>query len=117
MPDHTTNSAFYDRISPAYDLIADASEGAYRRQGIDAMQLEPGDLQFVYNHGLLHDRTGFEDWPAPEDRRHLLRLWLSIPGDRPLAAVFNERYGSIEPGARGGVAMEDITPVAPLEPA
>ena len=55
------------------------------------MQLEPGDLQFVYNHGLLHDRTGFEDWPDVEDRRHLLRLWLSAPNDRPLPAIFRER--------------------------
>ena len=27
------------------------------------MRLEPGDMQFVYNHALLHDRRGFEDWP------------------------------------------------------
>ena len=81
-----------------------------------SMQLEPGDLQFVYNHGLLHDRTGFEDWPDRARRRHLLRLWLSVPGDRILSDVFSERFGSIEPGFRGGVAMEDVVRVAPLEP-
>ena len=27
------------------------------------MRLQPGDMQFVYNHSLLHDRTGFTDWP------------------------------------------------------
>ena len=48
------------------------------------MQLEPGDMQFVYNHSQLHDRTGFLDWPDPTKRRHLMRLWLSINGDRPL---------------------------------
>jgi hypothetical protein len=80
-----------------------------------SMQLEPGDLQFVYNHGLLHDRTGFEDWPEPEDRRHLLRLWLSVPNDRPLPAVFAERFGDIEPGNRGGIAMSGLEPCAPLE--
>jgi len=26
------------------------------------MQLENGDIQFLYNHVLLHDRTGFEDF-------------------------------------------------------
>ena len=60
------------------------------------MQLEPGDMQFVYNHALLHDRTGFEDWEEPEKKRHLLRLWLSVPGDRFLPDVFASRYGTVE---------------------
>lgn len=68
-----------------------------------SMHLKPGDMQFVYNHSLLHDRKGFEDWPEPDRRRHLLRLWLSIPGDRPLPFCFAERYGSIKIGDRGGV--------------
>lgn len=71
-----------------------------------AMRLEPGDMQFVYNHALLHDRMGFVDWPEPEKRRHLLRLWLSIPGDRPLPASFRQRYGSIEIGDRGGIVVK-----------
>ncbi len=41
------------------------------------MRLRPGDMQFVYNHALLHDRTGFRDWPDRR-RRHLLRLWLIL---------------------------------------
>ena len=81
-----------------------------------SMQLEPGDMQFVYNHGLLHDRTGFEDWPELEDRRHLLRLWLSAPNDRPLPEVFKERFGSVEIGNRGGIAVRGAEPCAPLEP-
>ena len=44
----------------------------------------PGDMQFVYNHNLLHDRTEFIDWPDPDKRRHLLRLWLALPTDQPL---------------------------------
>ena len=81
-----------------------------------SMQLEPGDMQFVYNHGLLHDRTGFEDWQDIEDRRHLLRLWLSAPNDRPLPAVFKERFGSIEIGNRGGITVQGAEPCAPMEP-
>ena len=68
-----------------------------------AMQLRPGDMQFVYNHSQLHDRTGFTDWPGPDRRRHLFRLWLSIEGDRPLPECFAERYGSLEIGDRGGI--------------
>lgn len=67
------------------------------------MRLEPGDLQFVYNHTMLHDRTAFLDWPDPGDRRYLLRLWLALPEDRPLPPVFKQRYGSIEIGNRGGI--------------
>jgi len=68
-----------------------------------SMHLEPGDMQFVYNHTQLHDRTRFEDWTDVTKRRLLLRLWLSIPGDRPLPPCFTHRYGSIEIGNRGGI--------------
>ena len=79
------------------------------------MQLEPGDMQFVYNHAQLHDRTGFLDWPEPSKRRHLMRLWLSVAGDRALPECFKERYGSIEIGNRGGIVVEGTTLHAPLD--
>ena len=79
-----------------------------------SMQLEPGDMQFVYNHSQLHDRTGFIDSPDPARRRHLLRLWLSIAGDRPLPPSFVQRYGSIEAGSRGGIATCETRLHAPL---
>lgn len=79
------------------------------------MQLQPGDMQFVYNHSQLHDRTGFLDWPEADKRRHLLRLWLSLPGDRPLPECFKQRYGSIEIGNRGGIITRETTLHAPLD--
>ncbi len=69
------------------------------------MRLLPGDMQFVYNHSLLHDRTSFVDHPEHDRKRHLLRLWLSLPEDRPLPWFFSERYGSVEIGNRGGVIV------------
>jgi hypothetical protein len=78
-----------------------------------SMQLEPGDMQFVYNHALLHDRTAFDDWDDPAQKRHLLRLWLSIPEDRPLPNVFASRYGTIEVGNRGGIVVRGTTPTIP----
>jgi hypothetical protein len=42
------------------------------------MQLEPGDVQLLSNHVVLHARTAYEDFPDPARRRHLLRLWLSL---------------------------------------
>ncbi|WP_405239227.1 TauD/TfdA family dioxygenase [Lentisalinibacter orientalis] len=44
------------------------------------MDLAPGDIQLVSNHTVLHARTAYEDYAAPTERRHLLRLWLSLPG-------------------------------------
>lgn len=79
------------------------------------MHLQPGDMQFVYNHSQLHDRTGFTDWPDPAKRRHLLRLWLSLPGDRALPACFTQRYGSIEVGNRGGIITAQTHLHAPLD--
>jgi len=78
------------------------------------MRLEPGDMQFVYNHSQLHDRTGFVDWPSPEKRRHLMRLWLSVDNDRPLPDYFKQRYGSIEIGNRGGIVTSQTRLQAPV---
>lgn len=78
------------------------------------MELEPGDLQFVYNHNLLHDRNAYTDWPNLKDRRHLFRLWLSLPNDRPLPPVFSQRYGKLTIGNRGGIFTEETTLHAPI---
>jgi hypothetical protein len=78
------------------------------------MRLEPGDAQFVQNHVLLHDRTAFEDHAEPERRRHLLRLWLAVPGARPLPPVFAQRYGSVTVGDRGGIVVPGTRFCVPL---
>ena len=80
------------------------------------MRLEPGDMQFVHNHTLLHDRTAFEDWQETARKRHLLRLWLSSPQARSLPPVWAQRYGSTKPGERGGVMVPAALWVAPLNP-
>ena len=49
-----------------------------------ALELRPGDVLLASNHTVVHGRTAFEDRPDPADRRHLLRLWLTIPNGRPL---------------------------------
>ena len=79
------------------------------------MPLQRGDIQFVHNHSLLHDRMAFEDWPEPERARHLLRLWLAPDDARPLPEVFAQRYGSVTPGARGGVQVPLQRLCAPLQ--
>jgi hypothetical protein len=78
------------------------------------MRLVPGDMQFVHNHTMLHDRERFED--APSRKRHLLRLWLACPGARPLPAWFAPRYGSLAIGDRGGVVVPGARRTVPLAP-
>lgn len=80
------------------------------------MEFLPGDMQFVHNHTTLHDRTAFEDWPEPDKKRHLLRLWLAAPGARPLPPAYAERYGSVTIGDRGGIVCRGTQLHAPLEP-
>ena len=79
------------------------------------MELEPGDIQLVHNHTILHDRTAFEDYDEPERKRHLLRLWLAPHNARTLPEVYTERYGSIMPGDRGGVVVPGSTPTIPFD--
>lgn len=81
-----------------------------------SMAFEPGDMQFIHNPQILHDRTGFEDFDEPERRRHLLRLWLCATDGRELPACYAQRWGSHEPAMRGGIVVEGQRQVAPLEP-
>lgn len=64
---------------------------------------QPGDLQLCNNHVVMHARSAFEDYPEPERRRHLLRMWLSVPNSRPLSPHLGRIYKDRSPGAvRGG---------------
>ena len=80
------------------------------------IEFRPGDMQFVHNHQILHSRTDFEDWPEREKRRHLLRLWLAPRGARDLPPAYAQRYGSIEPGNRGGIITQQTALTFVLEP-
>lgn len=81
------------------------------------MDFRQGDIQFLHNHVTVHSRTEFIDFPEPERKRHLLRLWLATPGGRPLPPAYDDRYGDLEPGERpaGGIRVEGTVFKAPLE--
>ena len=64
------------------------------------MTFEPGDIQLLNNHTIVHSRGGYVDWDEPAKRRLLLRLWLNIPNGRPLAPAYADRLNT---GGRGGV--------------
>lgn len=40
------------------------------------LQLQPGDMIFLNNHLIAHDRTEYLDWEEPEKKRHLVRMWV-----------------------------------------
>jgi len=44
-------------------------------------ELSPGQMLFVNNHWILHNRTAFEDYEDLDLRRHYIRLWLGRRGD------------------------------------
>ena len=68
------------------------------------MWLEPGDLQIMNNHVLLHSRTAFEDYKDPERKRLLYRLWIAPPDSIRLPNSWKNYFRAIEPGlVRGGI--------------
>ena len=107
------------RLTPLQIEAMDAADDLANSDAIRLdMDFEPGDVQFIHNHQVLHARTAYEDHPQPDRKRHLLRLWLAPPNGRPLPPVFAERYGTIEAGTvRGGIRVPGQTLIAPLHPA
>lgn len=70
------------------------------------MSFEPGDIQWLNNHVILHSRTGYEDHDEPERKRLLLRLWLNHAGARPLDDDFANKALN---GPRRGVLPRTAT--------
>ena len=70
------------------------------------MAFEPGDIQWLNNHVILHSRTRFEDHADEDKRRLLLRLWLNHSGARPLDFDFANKALN---GPRKGVRRRDAT--------
>lgn len=70
------------------------------------MDFQPGDVQWLLNYAALHSRTSYDDYPEPNRRRHLLRLWLKRDVGRPLVAKFGKHVvtmgdtSNLKPGGR-----------------
>jgi hypothetical protein len=73
----------------ALDLIETvANDPAFHVQ----MGFRPGDVQLLNNAKILHSRDAYDDHDALDERRHLLRLWLSA-----------HDFTSVEPQLRAGI--------------
>jgi hypothetical protein len=61
-----------------------------------AMDFRQGDMQLLNNAVVCHSRGDFEDWPEPERKRHLIRLWLTDPAGRPMIPGLREMTHGVE---------------------
>ena len=76
-----------------------------------AMELRPGDIQFINNYHVMHGRSEYTDDPASGHVRHLKRLWLETEVLQSRPAWFRNEAGShwatrrtasrMRPGAAG----------------
>ena len=75
-----------------------------RKELQSCFTLQKGDMLFLNNWTTLHRRTAFDDHEDSDKKRHLLRIWLSMPNSRPIDESFRKNFGAVEAGAiRGGI--------------
>lgn len=67
------------------------------------MNLQPGDLQLISNHYILHSRTEFTDYSEEEravdpskQKRHLLRLWVSADQPTTFKQLLSKRLDQVK---------------------
>ena len=107
-------------IDRAYDLPELPNMTDRQREALDfldniaedpslhfCIRLQPGDVLLLNNWVTFHRRTGFTDYPEAARKRHILRVWLSVPNSRPIDPLFKANYGSTAAGVvRGGMCPE-----------
>jgi hypothetical protein len=119
---------FVSRVSPSYirygyekrgmEMPADQKEAMDMFMGLTEdpaffmeKEFEEGDIQFVNNLRLLHARSEFTDHADPDEKRHLLRIWLATPDSPRLPQSFAPYYGDVSAGAVRGGYWSDQEPV------
>jgi hypothetical protein len=79
------------RLTPEQKEVLELFEAITYEPGMSlAMDFRPGDIQWLSNYAALHSRTRFTDFPEPQRRRHLLRLWLRRSSPRSLIPGFGK---------------------------
>lgn len=106
------------RLSPVQEEALDFFDSLTNDPAIHlSMEFRPGDIQMLCNHWILHSRTSYVDWPEPERRRHLLRLWLACEDGPALPDSFTTSVrGATRSGRPGGIEVPGVPLSAPLEP-
>lgn len=76
-------------LTTAQTEALDLLDAILREPGFSLQfELEPGDLEVGNNFTTFHARTKYVDAEDPAERRHMLRLWLSLPDGRALPPEF-----------------------------
>ncbi|MCP5432535.1 MAG: TauD/TfdA family dioxygenase [Alphaproteobacteria bacterium] len=93
-------------LTNAETVLFDFFDEAAERTQI-AFPLRPGDLYFASNYTVLHGRAGYDaEAPDLSQKRHLLRVWLNMPGMRRFADPASTRYGLLQHGNLGWTGAE-----------
>ena len=105
------------RTTPALEAACNALDALAEDPAIHLdMDFQPGDIQFVSNHWIMHSRTAFEDFPEVEKRRHLYRLWLACPDGPALPEVYTRAWqGATRAGRPAGIRVPGVALSAPLD--
>jgi len=90
-----------DSQREALDFLEEVAEDQARYVRI---RQQPGDVLLLNNWVTFHRRAEFEDYEEAARKRHILRVWLSVPNSRPIGPLFKDNYGATAAGAiRGGM--------------
>ena len=84
------------------DAINYVAELAMRDDIRFDVHLEAGDIAFLNNNTVFHNRDSFVDHEEPENKRLLLRQWVNLDGARELTEEFADHYNT---GPRRGPAI------------
>jgi alpha-ketoglutarate-dependent taurine dioxygenase len=64
-------------LTPIQVKALDVLDGVLRDRDLQVeFGLKPGDMFYINNRWILHNRSAFEDHAEPERKRHYVRLWL-----------------------------------------
>ncbi len=105
------------RLTPEIEAACDLLDQLANDPAIHLnMEFRPGDIQLLNNHWILHSRTAFEDFPEPEKRRHLYRLWLACEDGPDLPEVYTRAWqGATAKGRPAGIRVPGVPLNAPLD--
>lgn len=81
-----------------------------------SMEFQPGDIQMLCNHWIMHSRTSYVDWPELERRRHLLRLWLACDDGPVVPTSFTTvSQPATRSGRPAGIQVPGVPFSAPID--
>jgi hypothetical protein len=74
----------YQKWGETFDTTSSAALQMLSDRLVETMfevTLQPGQFALFHNDTVAHGRSFHTDWPEPERKRHILRLWLGQSGE------------------------------------